>query len=263
MTAAGFDYKQYWNRRLTDAFGLESVGYIGLGKNFNRWMYAIRKASFQRIVRTLRIDFLNARVLDVGSGTGFYVAQWRNLGVEDITGLDISSQAVKNLRKQFPAHMFLEADITEDQLPSGQYDVISCMDVLFHIVDDNRFAAVINNLSVALNKGGRLIITDNFLRTREKRLLHHVSRPLRVYEDILAQSNLKIVTRKPVFFCLNYPLDSENKVLLFIWKWLLRIVPGNERLGNVLGMLLYGIDRIITPFLSEGPSTEIMVCERG
>jgi hypothetical protein len=37
-----FSAKDYWENRLNENFGLNGVGYIGLGKNYNHWLYKIK-----------------------------------------------------------------------------------------------------------------------------------------------------------------------------------------------------------------------------
>ncbi|MBU1023843.1 class I SAM-dependent methyltransferase, partial [bacterium] len=80
-----FDPRQYWEKRLADNYGLNAVGYWSMGTNFNRWMYRVRKAVFLKIVRSLKINLREASVLDIGSGTGFYIDLWKKLDVESIT----------------------------------------------------------------------------------------------------------------------------------------------------------------------------------
>ena len=75
LTEKGFDPKAYWESRLSDEYSLAGVGYSGLGLSYNRWLYRIRKRVFRRTVRGFLVgDPGAARVLDVGSGTGFYIA---------------------------------------------------------------------------------------------------------------------------------------------------------------------------------------------
>lgn len=37
------DLHHYWESRLTDAFNLEGVGYLGLRKQYNSWLYRVRR----------------------------------------------------------------------------------------------------------------------------------------------------------------------------------------------------------------------------
>ena len=94
----------------------------------------------------------DARVLDVGSGTGFYVALWRELGVRPVTGSDITAKAVGKLRAAFPDDEFVRFDVGGEELPlpESSFDLISAFDVLFHVTDDARFRRALHNLSTLL-----------------------------------------------------------------------------------------------------------------
>jgi predicted RNA methylase len=98
-------------RRLTKHQGLEGVGFVQLGDAFNRWAYRVRGEVFSRKVRALALDLRQARVIDIGSGTGFYIRQWERLGAEEITGVDITQVAVRSLTQTFPRSRFLTADV--------------------------------------------------------------------------------------------------------------------------------------------------------
>ncbi|HEY0744935.1 MAG TPA: class I SAM-dependent methyltransferase [Chryseosolibacter sp.] len=256
-----FNVKSYWNSRLQNSFGLEAVGYIGLGKRFNEWMYRLRSSVFRNLIAELQLKLPQLRVLDIGSGSGFYIAHWTKLGAKSIMGIDISTQAVKNLSSQYPAATFVEADISEVKIP-GKFQVISCMDVLFHVTDDHRWKQALNNILEALDDNGVFIFSDNFLNGPEKRQAHHVSRSLSQYERTLKEAGFVIKKRIPAFYFLNYPVDSKSRMLHFVWKGFLRFIPGRERLGYLCGLFFYGVDRILLPFVKSGPSTEIMVCEK-
>ena len=96
-----FKVRDYWESRLKQDYSLQGVGYQRLGKQYNKWMYRLRAHVFQRVARGLGVDWSTARVLDVGSGTGFYVEQWHKLGVPKVVGLDITEVAVHELRRSF------------------------------------------------------------------------------------------------------------------------------------------------------------------
>jgi hypothetical protein len=77
-----FDNREYWEDRLRRHYSLAGVGYLRLGRRFNEWMYRVRGAVFDRMLDDLAgkagrgARWSGANVLDVGSGTGFYVERW-------------------------------------------------------------------------------------------------------------------------------------------------------------------------------------------
>src|SRR5262249_24831141 len=145
--------------------GFAAVGFGVLGTQFNSWMYRVRRRVLRRAVRRASIQVRGASVLDVGTGTGFYVREWKRLGATDITGIDVSAAAVSRLRGAIPEARFLEADVA-DPVPdtlAGPFDLVSAFDVLFHIVDDARFGSAIENLGRLTRPGGHLVLSENFV----------------------------------------------------------------------------------------------------
>ena len=103
--------RSYWEGRLSDAYSLDGVGWRGLGEPFNRWMYRVRRRLFLRRMRPL-VKGRAPDVLDVGSGTGFYVERWLELGAGSVTGSDITSTAVERLSARFPGQEFRRLDVS-------------------------------------------------------------------------------------------------------------------------------------------------------
>src|ERR1041385_9088689 len=128
---SNFDAVSYWENRLQGNVALEKIGYLGLGRQYNQWLYRVRQAVFRRTVKSLNVDLGQCSVLDVGSGSGFYIQQWKAFGAKKLVGLDLTTAAVEHLRGEFPDVTFHKADIGEDcELPAkGPFDIISAFGV--------------------------------------------------------------------------------------------------------------------------------------
>jgi SAM-dependent methyltransferase len=258
-----FAAARFWEQRLSDDYTLKGVGFRRLGLKYNRWMYAVRRHVFLDTVSSAGIDVPSAQVLDVGSGTGFYVDLWVELGAKRITGVDITETAVARLQERHPDLMFRRADVGEEISPlePTTYDVVSAMDVLFHIVDDRRFANAIRNIHDALRPGGCFVWSDYFLRRREWRIRHQACRSLAEIERTLAETGFEIVTRRPMFFLMANPLDA-GRVTRALWYAAAGLVSRSEKLGDLAGRKLLPVEIRKVSSKTEGPSTEIMVCRR-
>lgn len=261
MNTEEFDAKRYWSDRLGREFSLEGVGYLGLGESYNRWMYAVRRRVFRNVVKG-RVDS-SARVLDVGSGTGFYVALWRELGVRQVTGSDLTAVAIENLATRFPDSRFLPLDLTEPvEADAGPFDAISAMDVLFHIVDDDGYAQAIENVAAMLAPEGIFVFTENLLHGHTERGRHQTSRSLEAVSSLLNRAGLEIELRRPAFVLMNTPVDSDSRFLEKSWNLVNILVRGHSRTGWAVGAALYPLDLALGRLLGDGPSTEIVVCRK-
>jgi SAM-dependent methyltransferase len=263
---SGFDPRKYWEERLTRNFGLHGVGYIGLGGPYNDWLYRVRRHVFRRIAAFLPFDPASSSVMDLGSGTGFYVEQWREIGVRRITGIDLTAVAVERLRRRFPESEFHQLDIAGGgPFPGSPYDVISAFDVLFHIVDDDAYRRALAAVSESLRPGGWLLLSENFLHRPTVRAEHVVSRSAPEIEAALRQAGLEVVRRGPMFVLMNYPVDAKAAAG-HLWSAMTLPVRAHRGLGRITGFLLgaalYLPELLLTRILRESPSTEYAVCRK-
>jgi 2-polyprenyl-3-methyl-5-hydroxy-6-metoxy-1,4-benzoquinol methylase len=254
----GFDAREYWERRLRDQFSLSGVGAIGLSARYLRWMYRVRRAVFERTVRPLVRPGM--RVLDVGSGTGFYIECWRRVGAARLYGSDLTSEAVRRLAMRFPNVRFARFEAGADGDPFGErFDVISAMDVLFHIVDDERYRRAVRDLARLLAPGGALVMSENFLHAGELRGDHHVSRDVDAITGAIVAGGLMIAERRPMFMLMSEPVDATGAARRGWWS-LVRWVGSTGWPSEVLGAGLYPVERLLIHLAREAPSTEIAVC---
>ncbi len=259
---SAFDAKSYWDSRLSQATGLADVGYSGLGQPFNAWMYRVRRRVFTWAVAPHLSEIKTA--IDIGSGSGFYIERWRELGVPDVRGCDLAAPAVDRLRRAYPQLEFAQLDISGDQqdLPEWRADAISAFDVTFHIVDDERFERALRNVFTLLKPGGVFLFTDNFVHGSEQRLEHHVSRECSSIESVLQRAGFEILSRRASFVLMNEPVDRPRPAHRRAWSKLTRTLAAHPRLGHPIGATMYPLELAAVRFASDGPSTELMICRR-
>lgn len=210
--AEPFDARSYWERRLSSHFNEQGVGYFGMGEEYNRFMYRLRAWRLKDRLARLGIDPSGARILDVGSGTGFYLDFWKTYSPSCLEGMDLTETASMRLRKKYPDLSIHHADISARSLNiEGPFDIVSAFDMLFHIIDDNAFAAALTNLSNLLNENGHLILTVGY----SKKVLpqtsdHYRARSESEYRRHFDRLGLQVVTAEPMFVTMNAPLDASR-----------------------------------------------------
>lgn len=264
MTATQeFDARQYWDKRLKRKWNLNGVGMARLAQSYNRWMYRVRRTVFRRTVRRARIDVPQSKILDIGSGTGFYINLWRRFGAKNLTGVDIADSAVKQLRKRYSDVRFQQADVS-DGLPfdGERFDVISMFDVLFHIVDDSRYQVALSTIHDSLNPGGLFILSENFVESRQANRDHYVSRSRDEITGLVRQAGFEIVSQRPMLEFMAPPVASSKRWRWTLWKKWLSPVMKSTRWGGVMGMALYPVDQVAVTLRRRSASMEVMVCRK-
>jgi SAM-dependent methyltransferase len=257
--------RSYWEKRLAANWGLKGVGYLGHGERYNKWLYAVRRQILRRHLQALALNLPAANVLDIGSGTGFWLKQWQALGVSSVRGTDITAVAVERLRETFADVEISQLDIGENLECMGwreNFDVVSAFDVLFHITNDSRFERAIQNISGVLKRGGYFFYSDNFVHGEARRAEHQVSRPLEEIQGIMSKCGLQIVRRAPMFVLMNAPIDSPSRWPMLAWRAFLAPVHFVPWLGSVYGAVLYPLELALTRLMSESATTEMMICQK-
>jgi len=262
--SADFDPKTFWEARLRKTFSLGSVGYAILGEQYNNWLYRVRRRVFNHKIKALPGGIAEAAVLDVGSGTGFYIDRWKELGARSIVGSDLTSVAADRLQDKYPDVSFCELDISGDIgcLDGRRFDIVSALDVLFHIVDDGRYRRALNNISRLLARRGLLIFSDNFIHGQEIRGESQVNRSLETIEKAVADAGLEIIDRAPMFVLMNAPVDSRNRLLRKFWNKMAWAVQKSELVGYLFGAALYPFELLAVRLLKESPTTELAICRK-
>jgi SAM-dependent methyltransferase len=267
--------EKYWEERLCRDFSLTGVGHLGFSLEYNKWLYKSRLSTIKRVLKDKNINYQEKSLLDIGVGTGFYIPFWEKLGIKNITGIDITTKSVEELKKKYPKYDFIKADISEQNLPlSKKFDIITAFDVLFHIIDEEKFEQAIRNIKKFSHKNAVILIMDNFLKKYKPPRYHEYDRTLEYYKKIMISDSIKIIDVKPIFYFMNAPIDIErehSKFNRFLIKSMWRI---NNKIGylrkfGVLGKIfiylwaavLYYLDRTILNFISTGPSTKLLVAK--
>ncbi len=204
-------------------------------------------------------------VLDVGSGTGFYLDRWRELGATPIVATDLTAVAVKRLRASHPdtdaARFELGSDPPEE-LRTRRFGAISAMEVVFHLLDDARYRRAFVTLYELLEPAGVLVFSENFLHDDELRGPHQRSRTLEQIEHVVREAGFEIIRRRPQFWLMNAPHDSSSRFRRLWWRGVAGIASRSDAAGACLGALLYVPEVLAVNRMREGPSSEMMICRR-
>jgi hypothetical protein len=145
----------------------------------------------------------------------------------------------------------------------GEYfQAVSAMDILFHIVDDNKYKKALYNIYDLICPGGFFFLSGNFLHSETRRSQHIVHRSLSDARQALQDVGFVILDRQPVFMLMNKPVDSTSGLFKKLWPRIYQYASRSEKSGAILGAFLFPIEMMLTRLFSESPTTEIMVCKK-
>lgn len=98
----------------------------------------------------------NAKILDVGCGTGVPIARYLIDRGFEMVGIDLSNEMVSIAQRKVPGGRFLQMNMTDMEFPSESFDgLISCYAV-FH-VPRNKHAAIFQSFYKILKPDGFML----------------------------------------------------------------------------------------------------------
>lgn len=155
------------------------------------WWFVGRRKLFRRELAKLG-HWPNARILDIGTGTGANLRLLRQMGLRDVTGLDSSEEAIR-----FCAARGLGAvqkgDVRRLPFQDGGFDIVLATDVLEHVDRDAEAASEIRRV---LKPGGHALVTVPAFRSLwglQDVQSHHLRRYRRSsFHRLLVEAGLEV-----------------------------------------------------------------------
>jgi SAM-dependent methyltransferase len=175
----------------------------------SHWWFAGRRRLLAHAIGELGLP-KDARVIDVGSGTGTNLRLLAELGFIDFTGVDMSESAIRFCAEKGLGRVEM-ADARDLPFEDRSVDLVVATDIVEHIDDD---AAALREIQRVLRPGGCAILTVPAFQSLwglQDEVCHHKRRyRKRDFEARLANAGLDL--RRSFYF--NY--------LLFAPIWLAR-----------------------------------------
>jgi SAM-dependent methyltransferase len=229
-----FNAHEYWRQRLACAEGLRGTGSYGAPLSWQKWLYRGKERAYQRLLRRCGVRIAGTHVLDFGCGTGYFEDFWQSLGAHRVDGIDIVPEVVERLQREHPNRVYrcmdMSAGVSGTQ-DFGRPDLVTAIDVFYHIVDDDLLVSTLRNLVGLLSEQGCFLFTDALKYTASAP--HVRFRPLSFWMDILADLGMVITSLEPVFVV-------NNRVCRCVW-WM----PG------ATGVLQYIADAVLLRVLPQ------------
>jgi 2-polyprenyl-3-methyl-5-hydroxy-6-metoxy-1,4-benzoquinol methylase len=191
---------RFWDQRHGDLDAWRSGGDRGLSAEENYEFYAFRLGRIIELVRRHSGSDRGQHVLDAGCGRG-HMTEWLSKCGHAVTGVDSSQSAVDWAITTYGPKF--EVASLDGFRPRSLFDVVLCLDVLFHILDDDVWRASLGNLTRAAHAESTLIVTDALRPERFVLGNYIVHRALGEYDELLASRGFKRVELQPYAFGSN------------------------------------------------------------
>lgn len=251
MRSKEFNQPEYWKSRISGNIDLGVVGYRSLGKGYNEYIYRRRLDVLNEILENLTKPLVGLKILEIGCGNGFYIEQWRRLGVTQLTGVDISPGSVALMKDLYPEYTFHVVDAAKENaldFLNTKYDLITIFDVIYHVVDDADAAKLLINAASVLDDKGFMLVTDIIGKNNYGFVQHVRYRSFDFYNKYLNSTQHNVLSYKVIFNILHPPV-LRNKTLDYVISGAYYMVGSvmriNDNIGRAIGKIMYGIDKIL------------------
>lgn len=255
-----FSPSEYWDNRLKNNFSLVGVGDISMGMAYNKYSYNITFIGLKRIFnKYCRNKSLN--VLDIGTGIGFIYNSWQRCGYTNVEGSDISSFAVTQLKEKFAGNNFYELDISDSitVLNNKKYNYITCISVLYHIVDDDKWHKALKNIRTSISEGGIFIFTEGF-PAEQQNITHQVLRTREQYKKALHSAGFELIESRANYVLMSDPAGTNNKLYKYWWYGCSLISRKFPQIAYIWWAAIFPVERLLTKFKKRTPGQEFWIC---
>ena len=205
---------------------------MSLNKEEQARYYDLRFSSFEyanrlqleratSILEALRkADLAKPRILDFGCGPGWLSNILNTFG--PTVGIDLSPEAIKEAKKQYPGVSFEAVDVFQWNFPRGAFDVVVSQEVLEHVDDQPRYLGMAADL---LTDRGFLILTTpnapSMMAMPEKERIAWSNQPIENWVTMselraLLARNFELLEMKTITFGIgslgSYQLVNSTKL---------------------------------------------------
>ena len=164
---------RYWDRRhKRHGESLDGVGQIGLGHVANESDYMAKWTHLQAALDATGVG-PDTRALDAGCGIGWVSERLHDRG-HVLTCADFSAEAIRIAEDRLVGKADFRVQELHEPVPGAPFDLVLCVDVLFHIVSDARWRRTVRNLGTMCEFTGTLAIQEHLVDDQAASTAEHV-----------------------------------------------------------------------------------------
>jgi SAM-dependent methyltransferase len=130
------------------------------------YMHALERAVLQAL-RDASVRVADARVLDIGCGSGYFLHRFLEYGARECHGVDLMEERIAAGRQRYPTLELRVGSATELPYPDGTFDLVTQFTCLSSILDDDVRLTVAGEMRRAARGGWILSVDMGPQRARE------------------------------------------------------------------------------------------------
>ena len=241
MSTPSFDAANYWRSRMQRTPSLVGTGWIGIALPWQHSLYAAKRRAIRRLLRDCNQPVAGRTVLDFGCGTGYFEDVWEAWGATHTSGIDIAPTLIDSLSERFPSRDYACVDLAAEDVPFGAQDLVTALDVLYHVVDDEAAERIVARLLNRVAPGGAFVATDGWPRENRFVAVHVRHRSPTWWAEVAKGHGFQIAASRPVYVLHNRDFRGMSRLPGFIagpigWMQyavdaaLLRLMPGKANM---------------------------------
>lgn len=173
------------------------------------WWFVARRQILRSVIRREVKPPADARILEIGCGTGHNLAMLGEFGHVEAAELDPMARAIAARRLGRPVHDFALPDLSA--FPPSHFDLVALLDVLEHIEGDE---PALDAIRARLKPGGKLLVTvpgNKWMWSAHDLAHHHHRRYARAELTSLARRTGFAVDLLSPFNTFLYPLVAAAR----------------------------------------------------
>jgi SAM-dependent methyltransferase len=201
------------------------------------WWFVARREAALQFTEQFHPRRRPLRILDAGCGTGALLDRLESRPGADVYGLDFSGQALAYTRQRGHGRL-VQGDLTRLPFPDGTFDVITALDVVEHIREDER---AVREAYRVLRPGGVLLVSVpafRFLWGPHDTALQHFRRYTAGEVGGLMRRSGFRVSKLTYLLTLLFPAFVAQRLLTKLWPNTEKPQAQLVRVGKTLNRFL-------------------------
>lgn len=176
----------FWDDRHKTVGELRSGGDKAFTHEQNEIFYALRLGRLIDVLGLAEDPPRQLFLLDAGCGKGYFSSAMARFG-HRVDGIDSSEHAIGLCTQRAGVRERYAVSLLADWAPAELYDGVYCVDVAFHIMEDEAWEASMRNLASLVRHGGVLVVADHDSDEDHVWGSYQKTRAARRYDELFAE----------------------------------------------------------------------------